>query len=391
MDTSWANAVHAWTKQFIGVDLGAVGLGVLIFLAFILTRTLVAKLLFGALTRIAERKASKTGAMFIEAAEGPFRFLYLVVGFLIAMHVAGVDAIEAWSVQFGRSLILFTIFWTVYNVVEALSHLLSHLISQPRTSTSARETLRAFFVPLVRAVVVALGVAAILQEWGFNVAAVLGGLGLAGMAVALAGQNIIANLFSAIMIFFTRIFEKGNWIKTPSLEGTVEQVGLMTTRVRQFDNAMVIIENSQLTSGPIVNYTRMRHRRIYWNIGLNYRTTADQLQAIVKGIHDYIYGNDAFETDPKKVSTFVVVDTFGDSSINIMLYCFTKTTDWGEWLSAKQALALEIKEIVERNGAGFAFPSTSLYVEQWPFGQPEPFSPATPDRPMAPEKPSTRS
>ena len=386
LETSWASAVRDWTTQIFGVDLTALSLGLSIFLAFVLTRGLFSTTLLGVLNHIARRNAPRIGSMFIEAAKAPLRFLYVVIGFLIAMHVAGVNAVEAWSVELTRSLIIFAIFLTLYNVVEAVSHLADRLISRPGTSASARETLRAFFVPLGRTIVVVLAVAAILQEWGFNVAAVLGGLGLAGMAVALAGKNIVANLFSAIMIFFTRIFEKGNWIKTPSLEGTVEQVGLMTTRVRQFDNAVVIVENSLLTGEPITNYTRMHHRRIHWSIGLDYRTTADQLQAITNEIRDYIYGIGAFETDPKKVSTFVVVDTFGDSSINVMLYCFTKTTDWGEWLNAKQALALKVREIVDKNGSSFAFPSTSLYVEQWPFGQPEAFTPTAQNLLMQPEK-----
>ena len=206
------------------------------------------------------------------------------------------------------------------------------------------------------------------------------------MAVALAAKDIVSNLFSGMMIFLNRIFETGNWIKTPSVEGVVENVGLMTTQIRQFDKALVTVANRQLTEEPITNYARMTNRRIYWKIGLEYRTTQEQLRKVVAGIRDYVQNNEAFETDPKKVSTFVVVDAFAGSSIDVMLYCFTKTTNWGEWLAIKEALALEIKEIVESNGAGFAFPSTSLYVEQLPLGEAEAFPAVAPGLSGTPER-----
>ena len=117
----------------------------------------------------------------------------------------------------------------------------------------------------------------------------------------------------------------------------------------------------------------MTNRRIYWKIGVEYRTTKDQLRSIVNRIRDYLHQNDAFETDPERVSTLVFIDEFGASSIDIMVYCFTKTTNWEIWLDVKQDLALEIIDIVEGVGSGFAFPSQSVYVETWPMGQPEPF------------------
>ena len=176
-----------------------------------------------------------------------------------------------------------------------------------------------------------------------------------------------------LLAIMDKMIDRGDWIRTTDLEGTVERVGLRATRVRQFDKALVTVPNSMLVDRALINFTRMTNRRIYWKIGVEYRTSQEQLQAIIKEISDYVHGNEAFETDPNRVLTFVFLDSFGDSSINIMLYCFTKTTVWGEWLSAKQDLAYEIKKIVERNGAAFAFPSTSLYVESLPFGTPEAF------------------
>jgi len=185
-------------------------------------------------------------------------------------------------------------------------------------------------------------------------------------------------MFAGLTIFLDRMFEKGNWIKSSDVEGTVEEIGFRATKIRRFDKALVTIPNSKLASEALINYSRMTQRRIYWSIGVEYRTTKDQLRDIIHDIADYVHTNPDFETNPEKTKTFVYLDSFGSSSIDLMLYCFTKTIEWGEWLAVKERLAYTIKDIVERHGASFAFPSTSLYVETLPFGIPESFTPPGP-------------
>jgi len=144
--------------------------------------------------------------------------------------------------------------------------------------------------------------------------------------------------------------------------------------VRRFDKAPVYVPNSKLSDDSLINYSAMTHRRIYWIIGVEYRTTVEQLRTIRDRIEDYILQSEAF-AHPPEVSTFVRIDRFSDSSIDIMLYCFTRTTVWGEWLEQKEQLAYRIKQIVEEAGTGFAFPSQSLYVEAVPHENPEVFVP----------------
>ena len=271
-----------------------------------------------------------------------------------------------------RSLIAFTFFWAFYQALTPLSRLFDYGVGL-FGSSRMQETMKGFFIKLAKFVVVCLGVAAVFQEWGFNVAALLGSLGLVGMAVALGAQDLIKNMFAGLTIFLDRMFEKGNWIRTPDVEGNVEDIGFRATKVRQFDKALVTIPNSKLASEALINFSRMTNRRIYWKIGVEYRTSHDQIRAIIQDLAAYIHEGEDFETDPKRVKTFIFLDSFGASSIDILLYCFTKTTDWGEWLAAKERLAYKVKHIVEGHGAGFAFPSTSLYVETLPFGKPDPF------------------
>ena len=135
--------------------------------------------------------------------------------------------------------------------------------------------------------------------------------------------------------------------------------------IRQFDKAPVYVPNAKLSDNTLVNYSLMTHRRIYWTIGVEYRTTVDQLRQIRDGIDTYIRQSDAFDTGPA-VSTFVHIDRFSDSSIDLLVYCFTHTTAWGEWLKIKEELACEIKRIVEDAGTAFAFPSRAVYLEAIP-------------------------
>ena len=375
----WDQVVAVWNAGILGVDLGPILAAVLVMFLFIVTRGFFTRIILKSMRRLAARTETKIDDMFIDALDKPVQFAFLVLGLYIAARFISMSvATGDWVDALIRSLIALTIFWALFRMVEPFSYLIDRLLGRLGTPVAAQDTLRSFAIKLLKVLIFALGIAAVLQEWGFNVAAVLGGLGLIGMAVALGAKDMIANIFGGGMIFLNRLFDRGNWIRTPDLEGVVEEIGLIATRVRRFDKALVTIPNSQLTTAPIINFSRMTNRRIFWKIGVEYRTTQDQLRAIVGQIRDHIHNSDAFETDPERVSTLVFVDEFGASSIDIMLYCFTKTTNWETWLDVKQDLAFKVKEIVEGNGSGFAFPSQSVYVESWPMGQPEPFPLAPP-------------
>ncbi len=375
-----------WDIGVFGTNLGEIFQAIGIFLLFVFARRIFFRTVMKSLKQLAKKTQTDVDDQVIAALEHPLEFAFVVIGLYFAgQFVALSDTAVHLLSQFVRSLIALTLFWAIYRVVDPLSALFDRAIGL-FGSESMHETVKGFFVKLVKAIIVCLGIAAIFQEWGFNVAAVLGSLGLVGMAVALGAQDFIANMFAGLTIFLDRLFEKGNWIKTPDVEGTVEAIGFRATKIRRFDKALVTIPNSKLANEALINFSRMTQRRIYWSIGVEYRTTQDQLQAIIRDISEYLHSQPAFETDPRQTKTFVFLDTFGDSSINIMLYCFTKTTVWGEWLGVKETLAYKIKEIVEGHGTAFAFPSTSLYVESLPFGVSEAFTPPIPSQ-IPPQNP----
>ncbi len=357
----------------VGVSLGNVLAALGVFILFLVARRLFFKFVVSTAMVLTKKTKTNLDDLLLVAIEKPLEFSFVVMGFYVAGQAIPMSAdVADIFAKIVRSLIAFTLFWTIFRALTPLSVLMDRTLGMIG-SVSMRDTMKDFLVKLTKFVVICLGVAAVFQEWGFNVAAVLGSLGLVGMAVALGAKDFIANLFAGLTIFLDRMFEKGNWIQTPDVDGTVEDIGFRATKIRRFDKALVTIPNARLAGEALVNFSRMTNRRIYWMIGLEYRTTKDQLRLIIQDISTFPTADLEFENDPLKTKTFVFIDSFGGSSIDVMLYCFTKTTEWGEWLRVKERLAYRVKEIVEGHGAGFAFPSTSLYVETLPFGTPEQF------------------
>ncbi len=232
-------------------------------------------------------------------------------------------------------------------------------------------------VPIVRSsgkvFLIFIGVILVLQNLGYSVSSLLAGLGFGGAALALASKDTVANLFGSIVIFLDRPFLVGDWIEMDGLEGTVEDVSLRTTRIRTFANSVITVPNSKFTTSAINNWSRMKKRRIKMSVGVTYDATPEKMEAAVTKIREIL------RADPKIHQEFFLVnfDNFGPSSLDIFIYCFTVTTNWAEFLEARQQLNLKIMRAVRELGLSFAFPSQSVYVEHLP-GEPAALTEARP-------------
>ena len=154
----------------------------------------------------------------------------------------------------------------------------------------------------------------------------------------------------------------GDWILVEGIiEGIVEKIGFRSTTIRKFDKSLAIIPNFQFAENAVINVSQTTNWIVSWVINLQYDTTVDQLKNVRNEIEEYIKKNEDYKTE---LGYAVRVDKFADSSIDMYIRCFTKTDKWEEWLAVKERLAIQIKQIVEKNGASFAFPSQSIYVEK---------------------------
>jgi len=376
--TFWAVVVDVWENGLYGIDIGRIAVAVFIVLGFLIIRRLFSRIVVHRISLLTQKTSTRLDDEALEVLQKPASFIPVVLGVYLATEYLNLSGgLEIFADRLVRSLIVFVIFWGIVKLVQPLSVFfrgLEKIFTTPMVD---------WLIKAINIAFIFIGGATILEIWGIKIGPIIAGLGLLGVAVALGAQDLFKNLISGILVIAEKRFHPGDWIRVEGVvEGTVESIGFRSTVVRRFDKAQVYVPNSKLSDNSAINFSAMTYRRIYWTIGVEYRTTIDQLRIIRDRIEAYILGSEAF-AHPPEVLTFVRIDRFSDSSIDIMLYCFTRTTVWGEWLEVKEQLAYRIKEIVEEVGASFAFPSQSVYVETLPNEGPEVFVP--------PEKSKTTS
>jgi len=334
-----------------------IALGVLAL--FAIFRGLFSKLVISRLRRLVERSETDVDDRLLDALEKPIGFIFVILGLFFALQVLPLDGMPRELAGRGmQSLFVFGIFWALYEAIDPLTHSLGKLESILTTEIVD------WMATVMRWGIVGVGVATLLQLWGIQVAPIIAGFGLFGVAVALGAQDLFKNLLAGLSILLEQRFRVGDWVAVDGVvEGTVEQIGFRSTRVRRFDKAPVTVPNNIFADHAVVNFSAMSSRRIYWRIGILYSASSAQLMGIQKGIEAWLHAHPGF-VNPPELPCHIFIDSFNASSIDLLVYTFTETTDWREWLSLKQELALAIKEIVEGQGSGFAFPSRSLYIEK---------------------------
>lgn len=201
----------------------------------------------------------------------------------------------------------------------------------------------------------------ILQTLGFSIAGLLTFGGIGGIAVGFAAKDMLANFFGGLTIYLDRPFVVGEWIRSPDkeIEGTVEYIGWRHTRIRAFNKNPIYVPNALFTTIVVENPTRMTNRRIKETVGIRYDDIA-QMDAIVSAIRAMLRNHPEIDS----TQTLIVnLNTFGPSSLDIMIYTFTKTKEWVRYHEIKQDILLKIAEIVAGHGAEIAFPTQTLHID----------------------------
>jgi MscS family membrane protein len=204
-----------------------------------------------------------------------------------------------------------------------------------------------------------IGVLTVIQSLGYgdNIKTVLAGLGLGGLAFALAAQDTLANVFGSIVVAIDQPFKIGEFVQIGANSGAVEDIGLRSTKLRRADKSLVIIPNKTVAAEPIVNLARFTRRRAEQVLGLTYDTTAEQMDAIVAEIRRIVSSDP--DVDPKSVMVFF--RDFNASSLDIWMVYETPDPDFQKHMRARQRLNFAIMRAVEAKGLAFAFPSQTLY------------------------------
>ena len=362
---------EVFEKRIFEMPAGQIIGGAIIMIAFLAVRRIFANTVIFYLTKLTKRTKTKLDEIFLEALKGPLKFIPIVLGifFFTQWFELSENALK-FFLTIVKTLIAFVLFWAAYNVLTPLSSVLETILSKltQKSETLFAEEFTQLIIRALKIAVMIVGFIIILSQWGINVVPLLGGLGILGMAVGFGAQDSIANIFGGIKILLDGQFRRGDWIQTPDIEGTVFEIGIATTKVREFDKAITSIPNKRMSESAIKNYSRMTNRRVKMTIGVEYSSTANQLENIVDRIREYLQSNpDIAQPETESVLQMAHLTSFGASSIDISLYYFTKTTNWVEWRRVVHENIIEYKRIVEREGAAFAFPSQSIYLESTPW------------------------
>lgn len=330
----------------------------LLFVALaLLLRRVVAGFLFRQLQKLAALTRTTLDDKLFPALEPPVATLIMLLGLFAALKVLKLSAATDQAVGYAATTAFsLVVFW---GLLRAFSALLDHA----QEVAAERKMNVAAFMPWIKKTLLSLfvvfGVLMLVQSLGFNVKAFLAGLGIGGLAIALAAQDTLANLFGSIVVAIDQPFKLGEFVKVGALSGGVEDIGLRSTKLRAADKSLVIIPNKTVAAEAIVNLSRFTQRRAEQVIALTYDATPEQMDAIVAEIRAIILREDY--VDPSSV--MVYFRDYSASSLDIWMVYATKDGDFARHMRVRQAINLEIMRAVRARGLAFALPTQTVQFD----------------------------
>ncbi len=235
-----------------------------------------------------------------------------------------------------------------------------------RAENRFQDQLVPFVTKTLKAAVAVFGIVFLLAQQGRDVTALLAGLGLSGLAVALAAQDLLKNLFGSVTVLLDRPFRAGDWIKVGDVEGVVEEIGFRSTRVRTFYASLITLPNARLIDASVDNYGARAFRRWSTRIGITYDTAPETIDAFCEGIRQIVRDNESMRQDAFEIH----LNEFGADGLEIMLYVFFLAPDWSTELRLRHEMALDILRLANRLGVRIAFPTRTIHLEAPEAGDP---------------------
>ena len=304
----------------------------------------------------------------LTALETPIRRLARLISLLITTKVvisilpmlelpARLNAILVKSLGV---LFLFFVIFAVNQVLTILFHYLE--AAARRTRNTLDDQLLPVVLRLARGIIWAIGLIYILDYLGVNVTALLAGISIGGLALALAAQDTVKNFFGSIMIFIDKPFQIGDWIHFDDVDGVVEEVGVRSTRIRTFANSLTSVPNGYLANKVVDNFGLRVYRRYKTKLSITYDTPPELIDTFVEGVREIIRAHPTARTDYFEVH----LNDFGASSLDILVYMFFKAPAWTDELEGRHDIMVGILQLAEDLGVRFAFPTQTIHVEDLP-------------------------
>lgn len=339
-----------------------VGIGIGIFVIFLLLSKFFTKYILNLLLKITSKNKNNLNKKIIGAFGEPIRCLFIVLGAYFAILFFGMGFQYNLSsskplISLFKSCIIIFFAWSCYNLTT------KHSVLYRELSTVFNIKLDKIIFPFVskilQIIIIALAVCIIFSEWGYDINGFVAGFGVGGAALAFAAKDALSNIFGGFVIILDKPFSIGDYIKTANTEGIVEDITIRSTKIRTLDKALVTEPNSILSNSAIINWSKRNMRRINFTLGVTYATSKEKLEICISRIKNMLID----DSDINDENIFVYFENFGDSSLDIFIYCFANTTDWEKYLQIKENINFKIMDILQEEEVDAAFPSTSVYFE----------------------------
>ncbi len=325
----------------------------------LLTILIIRNIVVGSLLKIAGKTDSVHDDAMVGALKKPLTLIPIGIAlFAILQEINLDDTYQSYGELLIKSYFYLAVFWSLADAITPVRDFVGEKYD------FLTPTLRNWIFRTLKFIAYLVGVVSVLELWGVDAASIIAGLGLFSVALALGAQNFFKNLIGGLLIIGEKRFKQGDWINIEGVaEGEVEKIDFRSTLIRRFDKAPIFVPNSVLSDSEIINFSEMPFRRIRFNVGLIYQTTPETILNIRKDIEDYVAKNDDL-VNADEATTTIRVTQFNDSSIDLLIYCFTKSTRWYDYTKAKEDLILEIIKIVKNNGSDFAYPTQTIHLEK---------------------------
>lgn len=370
----------------VNSDIGRILIFLLVVIVFIIFKNLLFKLIFPFVRKILDDdKENFNDVLFdnFERIKKPLSYIVMIFGLDLALEtLVYPKPMSDWWVN--TSYLIYLIIYSKIIIVVIDLFLEIYLHKKEKSKKSLRKELVNLFVIILKSIIYVIVFLLFIRQLGIDITGFIASLGIGGLAFAFAAKDTIANFFGSIKIIFDNAFSQGDWIKTDDAEGTVIEIGLISTTVRTFDNALVTVPNANIANSAIKNWNRRElGRRIKMYVGVTYDAKKEDLQKAVIEIREMLTNHPDIATQQKsnlskqkrkllsyedskgvKKTLLVYVDEFAESSINIMIYSFTNSTNWKSWLEIKEDVLYKIWDILEANNLQLAFPSQTVYLKK---------------------------
>lgn len=343
-----------WHYEFFGNTVAKYTAAAGMFLVFLSGLTLLRMFILRVLERIIERTETDIDDAFtkIVASVRPIFFIFLGIYFAAQTVELSEQAAEI------LDGILFA--WIVYQVVLAIQIVIDYIVERKiQAQQEAGKPNRAathVIVLIVKIMLWALGLVLILSNFGVNVTSLVAGLGIGGIAIALAAQNILGELFSSFSIYADKPFQPGDFIVVGDKKGTVKSVGMKSTRIKALQGEEIIVPNKELTNATIQNFKKLQERRIDFTIGVTYETPNEKLRMVPKMMEEIISSFENLRFDRAHFRTF------GDFALIFEIVYFVESASYREYIDAQQEINFKIREAFEKEGIEMAYPTQTLHV-----------------------------